>query len=238
MEYDEDIGEEKVKKVKFDIYDIIIKSLSMATGQITHLIKSCQPDDVDNSVCYQILGFDILIDHKLKPFLLEINQTPSFRTDSKFDRILKNNLLFNTFMILCLNHERREAYKAERKQKLYDRQVRPHPDVIAARIEEMKENELKKGKKPMTQFKNPGDEEKENRRLLKKWDNMKKANEKKRRALIREKIERQALKKEDNKMNMLLIYPLLSYKDDFFIQDHFDEEEKKFKKEIEAEKAR
>ena len=32
MEYDEDIGEEKVKKLKFDIYDIIIKSLSMATG--------------------------------------------------------------------------------------------------------------------------------------------------------------------------------------------------------------
>ena len=105
---------------------------------------------MDNSVCYQILGFDILIDHKLKPFLLEINQTPSFRTDSKFDRILKNNLLFNTFMILCLNHERREAYKAERKQKLYDRQVRPHPDVLAARIEEMKEYELKRGKKPMT----------------------------------------------------------------------------------------
>ena len=39
-------------------------------------------------------------------------------------------------------------------------------------------------------------------------------------------------------MNMLLIYPLLSYKDDFFIQDHFDEEERKFKKEIEAERAR
>ena len=53
-------------------------------------------------------------------------------------------------MILCLNHERREAYKAERKQKLYDRQVRPHPDVLAARIEEMKEYELKRGKKPMT----------------------------------------------------------------------------------------
>lgn len=32
MAMDDDIGEEKVKKLKFDIYDIIVKSLSMATG--------------------------------------------------------------------------------------------------------------------------------------------------------------------------------------------------------------
>lgn len=69
--------------------------------------------------------------------------------------------------------------------------------------------------------------------MLKKWETVKKNQEKKRRAILREKNERAALTKEDNKMNLLLIYPLISYKDDFFIQEHFDEEERKFKKEIE-----
>ena len=36
---------------------------------------------------------------------------------------------------------------------------------------------------------------------------------------------------------MVLIYPLVSYQDDFWIYDNYDEEEKNFKKEIEDKKA-
>ena len=41
-----------------------------------------QPDDETNSVCFEVLGFDIFIDEKIKPWLIEVNGLPSFATDS------------------------------------------------------------------------------------------------------------------------------------------------------------
>lgn len=56
---------------------------------LAHTYKSCQPEDYANSMCFEILGFDILIDRKLKPWLLEVNHSPSFSTDSPLDRRIK-----------------------------------------------------------------------------------------------------------------------------------------------------
>ena len=36
-------------------------------------------------MCFEILGIDVIIDNTLKPWLLEVNHTPSFTTDSKID---------------------------------------------------------------------------------------------------------------------------------------------------------
>ena len=36
-------------------------------------------------MCFEILGMDVMIDNKLKPWLLEVNHTPSFCTDTPFD---------------------------------------------------------------------------------------------------------------------------------------------------------
>ena len=52
--------------------------MCLAQPHVHHLYRSCQPDDIENSLCFQILGFDIMIDHKLKPQLIEVNQMPSF----------------------------------------------------------------------------------------------------------------------------------------------------------------
>ena len=101
----------------------------------------------------------------------------------------------------------------------------------------MKANELTNGKKPKTKFLRPIDEEIENRRLMKKYDKIEKEKEITKRALLREKLEKAALKKPENNMKMVLIYPLLSYKDEIFIENHYEEEERKFKKEIEEKKA-
>jgi tubulin polyglutamylase TTLL6/13 len=51
-------------------------------------------------MCFEILGVDVLIDQKLKPWLLEINHTPSFWTDTPFDRELKYNLLKDSLTLL------------------------------------------------------------------------------------------------------------------------------------------
>jgi len=51
-------------------------------------------------MCFEILGFDIIIDNKGKPLLLEVNHAPSFNVDTALDSNVKKNLLIDTFKIL------------------------------------------------------------------------------------------------------------------------------------------
>ena len=47
-------------------------------------------------MCFEILGMDIMIDKKFKPWLLEVNHTPSFSVDTPFDFNLKFNVIKDT----------------------------------------------------------------------------------------------------------------------------------------------
>ena len=40
---------------------------------------------MERSRCFQILGVDIMVDRKLRPWLVECNIMPSFATDSPLD---------------------------------------------------------------------------------------------------------------------------------------------------------
>lgn len=42
------------------------------------------------------LGFDIMLDSSLKPWLIEINHTPSFTTDTPFDYSIKSGVIEET----------------------------------------------------------------------------------------------------------------------------------------------
>lgn len=54
-------------------------------------------------MCFEILGFDILIDHKYKPFLLEVNHTPSFTADTPLDALIKKNLIRDAITLMNIN---------------------------------------------------------------------------------------------------------------------------------------
>lgn len=62
---------------------------------------------MDNSMAFQILGFDVLIDSKFKPYLLEVNCSPSFGTDSSLDYKIKKNVISDAFYLLNFTQERR-----------------------------------------------------------------------------------------------------------------------------------
>lgn len=51
-------------------------------------------------MAFQILGFDVLIDSKFKPYLLEVNCSPSFGTDSSLDYKIKKNVISDAFYLL------------------------------------------------------------------------------------------------------------------------------------------
>lgn len=100
---EEEEGPEVREKIELGIHEVIIKSLCLAVPHIKHLVKSCQPDEIENSMCYQVLGFDIIIDSKFVPLLLEINQMPSFATGSPLDYKLKYNIIADTLKLLCMS---------------------------------------------------------------------------------------------------------------------------------------
>ena len=46
--------------------------------------------------CFEVFGFDILIDSDLKPWVLEVNLSPSLATDAPLDLKIKANLITDT----------------------------------------------------------------------------------------------------------------------------------------------
>ena len=56
-----------------------------------------------------ILRFDILLDHRLKPWLLEVNHGPSFATESFLDHDVKFELIKDTLNIIVFKIKARLA---------------------------------------------------------------------------------------------------------------------------------
>ncbi|XP_044304586.1 probable tubulin polyglutamylase TTLL2 [Varanus komodoensis] len=50
--------------------------------------------------CFELFGFDILVDDKMKPWLLEVNHSPGLRLDCATDAIVKRGLLHDIIDLL------------------------------------------------------------------------------------------------------------------------------------------
>lgn len=85
-----------VGPLKAEIKDILIKTLIVGLPLLRHQYRSCKIENYSGDMCFQILGFDIMLDEKAKPFLLEVNHTPSFVTDTPLDELIKKNLIRNS----------------------------------------------------------------------------------------------------------------------------------------------
>jgi len=104
-----------------EIEDLIIKTLIAVQPSLAHFYHSCQPDDVENAMCFEVLGFDVILDHKMQPWLLEVNHAPSFGTDSELDQIVKTEVLTDTFILQHFSPELRRQKKRELREKLEQR---------------------------------------------------------------------------------------------------------------------
>ena len=56
-----------VSKLWQEICSIIVKTIISGIPYISHTYKTCHPDDPTNSMCFEILGLDIILDNNLKP---------------------------------------------------------------------------------------------------------------------------------------------------------------------------
>jgi tubulin polyglutamylase TTLL6/13 len=58
-----------------------------------------------------------MLDKKLKPWLLEVNESPSFNDDTEVDKTVKGGLIEDTFRMLDLRVKERNRIKELASQK-------------------------------------------------------------------------------------------------------------------------
>ena len=74
-------------------------------------------------MCFEVLGFDIYIDDQLKPYVLEVNHTPSFATDSVLDAKIKKNVIKDSLVLLNLSVKNKRDEINERRELMYQRVI-------------------------------------------------------------------------------------------------------------------
>nr|CCC95304.1 unnamed protein product [Trypanosoma congolense IL3000] len=96
---------------------VICKTILVAQPQITNVYNSCFPRHNSGYTCFEVLGFDILIDSKMKPWLMEVNHTPSLATDTPLDYEVKHALVSEVWDILDIKAtDRRRDERRERDE--------------------------------------------------------------------------------------------------------------------------
>lgn len=67
---------------------------------IVHSLKAVAPVMANDRHCFECYGYDIIIDNSLKPWLVEVNASPSLQSTTHNDRILKHKLIDNIVSVV------------------------------------------------------------------------------------------------------------------------------------------
>ena len=86
------------------VHDLAVKTVfahiqPLATSYQTAAAGAATDDGFS---CFELLGFDVLVDAALNPLLCEVNHSPSLTTDTAFDAKLKLAVLTESFKLVAL----------------------------------------------------------------------------------------------------------------------------------------
>jgi tubulin polyglutamylase TTLL5 len=98
-----------VDKLKADVDTVILKSLIAAQTDIGQ-----QPNS------FELFGYDVFIDDKLRPWLIEINSSPSMAQENLLDSKVKTKLIADTIRLVDPREYDREALADVLAQRLAD----------------------------------------------------------------------------------------------------------------------
>lgn len=82
------------KEVFEGIKDVIIKSLIAVEP---HIVNNYNRFTKHKNACFEVYGFDVLLDYKLRPWILEVNVCPSLSSSSYLDKKIKTMMLCDVF---------------------------------------------------------------------------------------------------------------------------------------------
>jgi len=105
-----------VEAVKTSIKLLILKSLVCCNEKVPH-----QPN------CFEVYGYDVLLDQQMRPWLIEINSSPSLAQENQLDTRIKRAMIADTLRLV--------------NPMSFDREV--FLDVLHSRAKEMERNRLR-----------------------------------------------------------------------------------------------
>jgi len=79
------------------IKDVVIKTLISVEP---HVVNAMSRNTKHRNVCFEVYGFDIMLDSKLKPWLIEVNIAPSLSSSSPLDKTVKTMLICDTLNLV------------------------------------------------------------------------------------------------------------------------------------------
>jgi tubulin polyglutamylase TTLL5 len=98
------------------IFDVFIKSFLAGEG---HIFNAYKKTCIHRSNCFEVFGYDILIDSDLKPWLVEVNLSPALSCDSPLDQSIKSSLLADTFnMVGIKKFDRKQESQNKMKNRM------------------------------------------------------------------------------------------------------------------------
>ena len=69
----------------------------------------------DYDCCFELFGFDIIVDNNMKPWLLEVNSSPQMTMDNNIDYQVKPDLIKD--IMRCLHFEPMDEFYEKSKKK-------------------------------------------------------------------------------------------------------------------------
>ncbi|XP_052057752.1 tubulin polyglutamylase TTLL5-like isoform X1 [Mytilus californianus] len=98
------------------IEDVIIKTIISVELPIATACKMFMPHKGN---CFELYGFDVLVDDNMKPWVLEVNLSPSLACDSPLDSKIKTNMISDLLSmsgIVCHDPMMRTLQQSRRNQ--------------------------------------------------------------------------------------------------------------------------
>lgn len=92
-----------VEQLQLKIKHCIVKTMISGLPHLKNTYKSCQPESYASNMCFELLGFDVMLNDKAEPIILEINHTPSFTTDTPLDQFIKFNCIKDSLTIMNIS---------------------------------------------------------------------------------------------------------------------------------------
>ena len=102
-------GETKIDLLWRKITDIIVKTFMSIEAHVNTLVlRSCSGQGSSSSgarsgnsgICFEVFGVDVMIDNEFKPWLIEVNISPSLNQNSILDKHVKEGMLCDSLNLV------------------------------------------------------------------------------------------------------------------------------------------
>ncbi|KAF4532938.1 hypothetical protein B566_EDAN000625 [Ephemera danica] len=102
-----------------DIDSALVKTVVSGANVLKHQYHLSFPRHPQ--ACFILLGVDVLLDADLKPYVIEVNRSPSLNVDSVIDEEVKEHLLVDTIRLINLGRLDKHRVLDEERRRVYQR---------------------------------------------------------------------------------------------------------------------